>query len=404
MNDIIIQELVPQIIDALREQGYAETSIHRRKQALFQIAQFHNQCGEKSYCLNTVTKFIQDTEARYKRGEIMRERYKELTKEANRLSEFHTNGVVTLKKRSFSPPLPDYYDNLLNQLCTYEGWSEKIRKQIRWFAKPYFIWLVQQGHQDLNTVGEAVIRQYIIYCSKYMTGGGLNNVKYFLKRICAYLFASGRLAQSYEDLLSFSVPVDQKIQPAIPQSEVAATLSVLERGTAKGKRDYAMLLLSVVYGLRSADITKLKLTDIDWKNGEIRIIQTKTGKSLALPLTTDVGNAIREYILDGRPVSILQNVFLSDRAPIRPLGRGAIAVQHNHYRAIAELPHCGIHGLRRAVGSNMVASGISVTTIAQVLGHKDINSTKQYISLDKKHLKECALDFTGIEPKGGAAR
>jgi integrase len=120
-----------------------------------------------------------------------------------------------------------------------------------------------------------------------------------------------------------------------------------------------------------------------------------------LPLTTDVGVAVRDYILNSRPESSLANVFLRTNAPIREVSHPILYGQFNSYRAKIGLPKCSFHGLRRALGSNMVISGAPVTIVAQVLGHSDIDSTKQYISLDTIHLKECALDFTGIAPKAG---
>lgn len=84
---------------------------------------------------------------------------------------------------------------------------------------------------------------------------------------------------------------------------------MIDRSTAMGKRDYAMIMTAAVTGIRSVDIINLTFDAIDWINGEIRIIQHKTGKTLALPLTTDVGEAIQDYILNGRPKSDLPFVF-----------------------------------------------------------------------------------------------
>jgi len=94
---------------------------------------------------------------------------------------------------------------------------------------------------------------------------------------------------------------------------------------------------------------------------------------------------------------------LRTRAPIQPLASGsAICGVYGKYRRRLSLTAQGFHSLRRALGKNLVTSGVPVTIVAQVLGHSDISNTKQYIALDTVHLKECALDFTGIAPKRGA--
>lgn len=143
------------------------------------------------------------------------------------------------------------------------------------------------------------------------------------------------------------------------------------------------------------------MIQIDWINGEIRIVQSKTERTLALPLTTDVGEALQDYILYGRPESGLPFVFLRAKSPAVQLGRTLPYQAFNTYREKLGLSKCSFHGLRRAVGTNMVVAGVPVTTVSQVLGHSGIDSTKQYISLDSVHLKKCALGLEGLLPESG---
>jgi integrase len=169
-----------------------------------------------------------------------------------------------------------------------------------------------------------------------------------------------------------------------------------------------MILLGVVMGLRACDIVNLKLTDIDWKQGEIKIMQVKNSVPLALPLTEDVGRAIEDYILHGRQKTDFDAVFLSMRWPHRGFANGeAIRSVYNKCRRNANLPRdafdgLGFHSLRRAVGKNMSTAGVPIEATAQVMGDRKIDSVKKYIALDSHHLKECALPFADITPKGGA--
>jgi integrase/recombinase XerD len=404
MEDISICELVTQTLVALREFGYTADTLRQKESLILRILKLHEQHGEKMYNENLVARYLNEFEERYRRGEINRKACTNRTKVAEYLSEFRHNGTISFIKRNLKNNLPHYYENLRSDFLVYEGWGEKVRKQVWNYSKPFFTWLIKEGHGDLSTVDETTVRKYLIYCSKSMTHGSLVNIQRFLKKVCVYWFEIGLLSSSCERLLSFSIPVDNKIKPAIPQAEIAATLKAIDRTTAKGRRDYAIILLATVSGFRPIDIVNLKLGNIDWQNGEIRITQTKTGNSLAMPLTTDVGEAIQDYILNGRPETELENVFLTLRAPIRKLHHIVPNTQNQRYRKKVRLPKSGFHGLRRALGSNMVAAGVPVTTVAQALGHSAISSTKQYISLNSKQLKECALGFTGIEPKRGASK
>ena len=198
--------------------------------------------------------------------------------------------------------------------------------------------------------------------------------------------------------------------PATPQDELAAVLAQVDCNTARGKRNYAMILLGVVTGLRAVDVARLKLSNVDWIRGEITIVQAKTGKTLVLPLTTDVGEALKDYILHARPRGLADNVFLRNLAPNLPFKDScSIGNMYDVYRRKAGLAREAFdgkcfHSLRRALGKNMVTAGVSVTDVAQVLGQEDIDSAKKYIALDSEHLKECALGLSGIEVTGGFAQ
>ena len=181
-----------------------------------------------------------------------------------------------------------------------------------------------------------------------------------------------------------------------------AIMEQIDTSTNTGKRDKAIISLGATTGLRAIDIVKLKLTDIDWLRGEIHVIQSKTEGVLYLPLLPETGEAIKDYILNARPKTDVQEIFLREKAPFISMSSGvAIGYLFDSYSKKAGIERSpfdgkGFHGLRRRLARNMLTSGTPVTTIAQVLGHTNIQATKQYLSLDSQNLKECALDFTGI--------
>ena len=404
MNVTSIQTLTMQAVEAFHLRGYTKQSVDERKRILLKIVELHDKEGACFYSADVISKFVQEAECRYENGEIQRIYYRFLTKTTACLAELYDTGAISFGQ-NWTPKLSEYYEGLLCGILAYENWGEKVRHSVWPFAKTYFGWLHSQGHSNLNRIDEKVIKRYLIDCASRMTNNSLGTTKRALKKLFTYLFEIGLGANTYENLFSFSVPMERKIKRSIPHSEIAAVLDVIDRRTPEGKRDYAMILLAAVTGLRAVDIAGLKLSNIDWRNGELKITQSKTEKPLALPLTTDVGMAVQDYILNARPDSTLPNVFLRSRAPIKEISSDIPYGQFNGYRLKIGLPKCSFHGLRRTLGSNMVISGTPVTMVAQVLGHSEIDSTKQYISLDTKHLKECALDFTGIElVKSGGAR
>ena len=194
-----------------------------------------------------------------------------------------------------------------------------------------------------------------------------------------------------------------KVFPALPKSDIAKLLDAIDRTSVSGKRNYAIMMLGTVLGLRACDIIKLKLDDIDWKRGEIKILQSKTANTLVLPMTQDVGESIQDYILNARPKSDAREIFLRICAPHTALS-AAVTVGEIYEKCCknAGIPASKrFHNLRRSLGTSMVSNGISVYDVAQVLGDKNVESTKPYLTADREHLKMCALSLDGIRPLGG---
>jgi integrase len=257
--------------------------------------------------------------------------------------------------------------------------------------------------ENLCSVGAAHIQKFLLYCAEKMAMSSVHDVKLHLKKLYAYLYSVGLSESSYKELLSFTVKRGKKIPSVLQKSEVAALLDSIDRDTNTGKRNYAVMLLGVVLGLRACDVVNLKLSDIDWTNGEIKILQAKTAKTVVLPLTKDVGEALQEYILNVRPKTKSKLIFFRINIPFAPLKTAAsIGNVYRDCRIAAGLPaNNRFHDLRRTLGTSMVTTGTPIATVAQVLGHSDVDVTHKYIALDSEHLKLCALSFEGIAPVGG---
>jgi integrase len=173
-------------------------------------------------------------------------------------------------------------------------------------------------------------------------------------------------------------------------------LAVIDRSTATGKRNYAIILLAARLGLRAGDISALRLESIDWKHSCIRLTQRKTQEPIELPMPGDVGNALADYLRHARPITTLREIFLRRLAPIAPFGR------HNNlhgiiqkYRVQAGLPQkdqCGLHSLRHTLATNLLAIGAKPGTISNVLGHHSPDSTSLYLRFDIENLRQVGLN------------
>jgi integrase len=187
--------------------------------------------------------------------------------------------------------------------------------------------------------------------------------------------------------------------------EVSRLLSSIDRSTALGKRDYAIILLAAKLGLRSSDIVNLKLLDIDHDKKMIDIIQVKTGKPLTLVLNADIEEALDEYVKHGRPQSENEHVFLSTHAPYSSLSAAAgyaVACRGFERAGISAAGRRrGTHALRMSYATALVTNGIPYAVITEALGHDDPESAKYYVRVDIRRLRLCAIKVP--KPSGALA-
>jgi len=188
-----------------------------------------------------------------------------------------------------------YYSGLLGEYLDNDGFHPNTRGDVIWVARSFFDWLAREGHENLERVGASEIQRYMVHCSTFMTGTSIYNVQLYLRKLCIYLAERSLLKNNYNALLTMRVSRESRMYPAANHDDISAVLGMIDRSTLMGKRDYAIVLLGTVTGLRAIDIRNLKLSSIDWQNGEIKLVQSKTGNTNVLPLTEDVGEAVKDY-------------------------------------------------------------------------------------------------------------
>jgi integrase/recombinase XerD len=187
------------------------------------------------------------------------------------------------------------------------------------------------------------------------------------------------------------------IPRAIAPEQTKKLLVSIDRKTALGRRDYAILLLLARLGLRAGEVASLELNDIDWSAGQLSV-RTKTGRRSEMPLPADVGRAIAAHLRRGRPQCSSRRVFLRDRAPFRGFqGAGGVTaiVRRRLKRARIAAPTHGAHQFRHGLASDMLRQGASLAEIGAVLGHRHPDTTRIYTKIDLKALRKLAQPWPG---------
>jgi integrase len=160
------------------------------------------------------------------------------------------------------------------------------------------------------------------------------------------------------------------------------------------------------------DVCKLKFEHIYWATSIIKFEQSKTGKTIILPLLPDVGNAIIDYLRFGRPQSEEQHVFLMERPPFEHFSSSGVVthiVQRAYQKAGIKIDgkRYSAHSLRHSLTLRMLQKNTTLPVISEVLGHQNTESTRYYLRIDINFMKHCILDVPQIqssfyEQKGGA--
>jgi hypothetical protein len=169
-------------------------------------------------------------------------------------------------------------------------------------------------------------------------------------------------------------------------------LEGVDRRTVVGRRDYAILLLLVTYGLRAREVAALTLDNLDWRHERLRVPERKAGHSTAYPLSPIVGAAILAYLQDGRPSTTDRHVFFRVVAPLTPITFnvvGCLAARHLRQAGVSA-PRLGSHTLRHTCVQRLVDAGVSLKVIGDYVGHRQPSSTQIYSKVSIEALRAVA--------------
>ena len=227
----------------------------------------------------------------------------------------------------------------------------------------------------------------------------LNCLRRFLRFLCWERIQSCDLSRAVPSVRRWKLATVPKHLSA---EQVRLLLNTPRNDTPIGQRDRAILMLLAMLGLRAGEVTALKLDHVHWREGRLTVPRAKMARQRSLPFPPQAAEALSLYLQHGRPKTRSRTIFMSHRAPIRPLSSGQIGtIVRNHiYQAgIKEAPAMGSHVLRHSLATSLVNEGVPLKQIADILGHVNIVSTGIYAKVDVRRLSEVPLPFPKIKIK-----
>jgi len=291
----------------------------------------------------------------------------------------------------FADTVPGFFDYLVQE----RGLRPFTVRAYRIHLNHFEAYLRQVGVESIPEISPTLLSAFLV--ERAGTGLAKSTVRDeagALKVFLRYAHRQGILASDLSPAVGWpQVYRLSDIPRSISWADVNLVLASVDRRTVAGRRDYAILLLLVTYGLRGREVAALTLDDIDWKHERLAVPERKAGHSTAFPLSVVVGEALLDYLQHGRPTSSDRQVFFRAVAPRQPISAAGVSARARHYllKAGIDVRRPGSHTLRHTAVQRLVDANFTLKTIGDFVGHRSARSTEVYAKVAVESLREVAL-------------
>lgn len=405
-----LAKIIEETKEAMKKANYTENSIKMYQNTGFsQITRYFNLHDQTTFSPKILDNFLCEKRNQYKTSKISCEFYRNIRKSVFLLNEYYETSeiiwrrITPEKTKQLTPVFRNYLDLFCEDKINLGILQNSTANYYRTVIRQFLFLLEAENQYDFSNVSFQITNEILTKLSiQYPSGSGnfIAAIRCFLK----YLYENEMISEDLQKSIPEFHANRRIIRHGFTPKEIEQILSFPDTDTAMGKRDLAIFTLATQTGLRGVDIANLKFSSIKWKSLEMQLVQHKTNKVLTLPLEVTTINVLADYILNGRPESDMEYIFITHVKPYRvfqPRSLSAILVRylkkHNLYNP--NIPRRGMHSLRRSFGARLLHSEVPLDVISELLGHSSVNSTKPYIATDEKGLRSCGLTLNGIEVK-----
>jgi len=294
-----------------------------------------------------------------------------------------------------SPPasalLQEYADNLArhrgNPTVTVQKRLDHVGRLLEHLAANGKTW---------RTMALTDIDDFLMECAQRFARSTVADLAGSVRSFSRFLLATGRISIALADsVISPAQPKFERPPRALPWEDAQRLLRAVDTSSARGLRDYALLLMMSTYGLGAGEAIRLKFEDIDWAAGTIKLVRPKTGVAFTLPMLSAVAEALALYLRDGRPRNTpTRHVFIQMMTPFGPLSCASpvrhILIKHAKVAGL-NAPYLGSHVLRFSNAARQVDLGIRPRVLSDLLGHRDSESISAYVRIATESLRDISL-------------
>lgn len=303
------------------------------------------------------------------------------------------------------PAQPDD-DPFSNLLTGYYRYLADVRglapstceKYLRGASRLLQWWMDENGNKELSQLsGPDILKFVTIYGDKYPNRNWRRHLHSDTRSFLRYLRWETIIDSNLERVVPRAYRWRLDTLPRhLPWEQVRKLIDSIVTHHPEGMRDKAILLLVAGLGLRANEVRTLEFSQIRWKFAELKLPLTKSRRERVLPLPKEIGAALADYVLYGRPPLEIPQVFVRHRAPQRALNSsgaiGSIIFRHLKRMGI-DTPTRGTNLLRHSLATRMVNVGVPIKHIADILGHQSIDTTAIYTKVNMTKLAVISLPF-----------
>jgi integrase/recombinase XerD len=395
--------LGPQIdsyLEWLEAHGYCRPTILRRVSQLYHFAVFAQKrgCTNIASAFDLIEEFVSEWLVQHgaeaKAAAALRKHALDVGNGLRQMLRLARDGRVMSNRRRRPFPLESAVPGFQEFLRDERGLMESTIHGYRHHLHDFGEYLRKAGITSFGELSPALVSSFIVDCAPGMAPCTRRDLCCHLKVLLRFCHRQGITDRD----LSGSVGMSQVHRLAdVPRSitwdEVRRTLDAVDHRTIRGRRDYAILLLLVTYGLRAHEVAKLTLEDIDWKRERFQVPDRKAGHATAYPLAGVVAEALIDYLKRGRPETQDRHLFFRVVAPRDPISPAAVASSAVFYlqKAGIKVRRPGSHTLRHTCVQRLIDAEFPLKTIGDYVGHRSLESTRIYTKVAIEALREVAM-------------
>ncbi len=405
MNTTELSELMQKLLKEMEVKGYKEETIKSESNTFNQLLKYCKNKKISNYNLNIGMDFLEE---HYHLSMHKIPRYRCRRLRSIYLLEWYFNGKditkMTIPKdnvlttpKEFMDIIDDYKEYLILNNYSLKTINHKIHS-----LNLLFEYALNNKVTIYQNISKELIYNFLNDIKEKYADNTIYSIKYHIKNFYDYLYNLDNNFMSGKSIFPRILKYDREKLPSYyTKDEIKEVLSLVDTNTKIGKRDYAVLLIAITYGLRNSDIVNLTFKNIDWTHNKIVIVQYKTKENLELNLTEQVKLSLIDYIKNARPKIDSDKLFLRFRFPYEFSGNKSLYKSFAKYLVNSNIEingrKKGIHSLRHSCATNLLANNVQLPVISGILGHKSIETTKKYLSIEKDQLKKISLEVPDYE-------